>query len=71
MSNSDSVSNQDRASSPEQDEKPQNLVIKTMGFANKNEDLKEEEGEDLSNWFELRLNGRLPDRRGYHSTFIY
>ena len=22
------------------------------------------------NWFELRLNGKCPERRAYHSTFI-
>lgn len=24
-----------------------------------------------ANWFELRLVGKFPERRGYHSTFCY
>ena len=34
--------------------------------------LKKEEyqGEDV-NWMELRLAGKCPERRGYHSSFIH
>lgn len=24
-----------------------------------------------ANWFEVRLEGKVPERRGYHSTFVY
>ena len=39
----------------------------------KNEDLKEEEKdyENVDNWYELRLKGKLPERRGHHSCFIH
>ena len=26
---------------------------------------------DDSNWYELRASGEMPQRRGYHSSFIY
>jgi len=25
---------------------------------------------DEKNWYELRLSGKVPERRGYHSTFV-
>ena len=55
----------------DQEEQPQNLKIDTG--VNQNIDLQEEEeGDDsLNNWYELRLKGKLPDRRGYHSTFVW
>lgn len=41
------------------------------------EDVKLESGQDSdrltkhdANWYELRLPGRVPDRRAYHSSFI-
>jgi hypothetical protein len=24
-----------------------------------------------NNWYELRLAGKVPERRGYHSTFVF
>jgi hypothetical protein len=23
------------------------------------------------NWYEIRLAGKVPERRGYHSTFVF
>lgn len=31
----------------------------------------EHEGEPDRNWYEVRLFGKVPERRGYHSSFIY
>lgn len=30
-----------------------------------------EEDEPNKNWFEVRLQGKVPERRGYHSTFLH
>ena len=38
------------------------------------EEIKFDGARDFSqtmNWFELRLQGKHPDRRGYHSSFIH
>ena len=28
------------------------------------------EGQKDKNWYEVRLAGKVPERRGYHSTFV-
>jgi len=43
-----------------------------LGEEIKLEETHEEDRNNIhdANWYELRLPGRFPDRRGYHSTFL-
>lgn len=70
-------SDEEELRKPTEEDQPSNLHIQTQKVEEANEDLRsdEETGEDVRNWYELRLkgnsSGKLPDRRGHHSSFIF
>ncbi len=47
----------------------QQKVTDIGGLAEHEDSFARDEAQD-KNWYEVRLTGKVPERRGYHSTFV-
>jgi hypothetical protein len=50
---------------------PRNLEIKKVPMQNPDLEEEKDSSEEAEHFYELRMMGKLPERRGHHSSFIH
>ena len=55
----------------EERKKQSDAVLLNMTEINKNKNDSFNIKNEYANWYEIRLSGKYPERRGHHSSFLY